>query len=58
MPYIVCMNGNEFITRIKHYAKPRKLTVELVTCKGKGIHTFPVRGAKVRAQGRHDSLRG
>lgn len=38
MPYVMVMNGNEFIAKIKRYAKSRGLTMSLETRKGKGSH--------------------
>ncbi|MFN3076335.1 MAG: hypothetical protein ABT940_05560 [Alphaproteobacteria bacterium] len=32
------MNGNEFLKRLKQYAKARELTLEFVARRGKGSH--------------------
>jgi mRNA interferase HicA len=38
MPYHVPVNGNEFLGKIRRYARGRSLQVELITRKGKGSH--------------------
>lgn len=40
------MNGNEFLARVRRYAKARRLAMELVSRRGKGSHARLYLGSK------------